>query len=258
MNINTQKLKNLLYYLLGVLLIAVIMQVISSLNDSTGIFVPSVFKIISDFFYVLGDFHTYAAIFNTLKSLVASLLLSCFIGAFLGILSSQFKAIYQILKPLMAVLRTLPIIILIIILMMSLDYENIPVIASVLVVIPIFYEGTYQGIIHLDKDLLDVYRLNSKTNLRVIFNVHLPLISSYSKTSYINSIGMGIKVLIAVEFMTGANNTITKLIMNSKNDLNFSLVYAYSLIIILLVPIIELLPYFVLWIKKNIFKERQS
>lgn len=254
MNIKSKELKNLLYYCLGVLLVAVIMQIISIVSDSTGVFVPSILQIGSDFFKVLTLKETYIAIINTLKSLIISVALAAVIGVLLGTIASQKKQIYLVLKPIMAVFRILPIIILITILMLSLAYENIPIIASVLVLVPIFYEGTYQGMININKDLLDVYKLNSKTNLHVIFKVHLPLISSYSKTAYINSLGMGIKVLIAVGYMTGENNTITKLIMNAKNDLNYSYVYAYSLIIILLVPIIEFLPYIIIWIKNYIMK----
>ena len=50
----------------------------------------------------------------------------------------------------MTFFRILPIIIFIVILLLFLDYDNVPVATSVLILVPMFYEGTYQGIKNID------------------------------------------------------------------------------------------------------------
>ena len=246
-------LKNTLYYCGGIILVAVLMQILSTAIDKE-IFVPSVNTILGDFFNLLKDKNTYLYLANTLKHLIIALIISFLIGGFLGIAAGILKPIYMILKPLMSMLRILPIIMFIVILMaiFSVNRPNeIVIILCSLVIIPIIYEGFYQGIANIDSTMLDVYKMNSSLNLKVLFNVHLPLIVSYVVGAFINAIGLGIKVLVTTEYIVGANNTIGQAIILEKNNLNYSYIYAYSIILIILVIVIELLPRFIVYLVKK-------
>ncbi|MGM9968940.1 MAG: ABC transporter permease [Anaeroplasma sp.] len=238
---NKKRLKNTVYCCIGILLLAFLYQCFSYLVNKK-IFIPNISDIISSFFHIIGDGSTYLYIGNSLYHLLIALIVSMSIGISLGIISGVYKNTYLILKPIMSLLRILPVIIFIVLIMLVADLSDVAVITCILILIPIFYEGTYQGIINIDEYLLDVYKLNSSINLKVIFRVYLPLISSYSKSSFISSIGMGIKILVTTEYISGANNTIGKAIILAMNDLNYSYIYAYSLILIIVILLIEYLP----------------
>lgn len=236
-----KNIKNTLYYCLGIIFFAVVLQLVSSSIDK-DLFFPSMPTIFKDFFKLLGNTNTYLCIINTIKHLIISLLLSIVLGSALGILASINDRIYLILKPVMTFFRILPIIIFIVILLLFLDYDNVPVATSVLILVPMFYEGTYQGIKNIDNALLDVYKLNSRLSLKVITRVYLPLISTNLKTVFINAIGMGIKVIVTTEYFSGINNTIGKAINDARVNLDYSHIYAYSFILIIVVILVEALP----------------
>lgn len=240
-SIMNKSLKNTLYYCLGILLIAVILQLLS-VSSNKELFLPGINVIIKDLFYLLGKSSTYISLWNTIKNLLLSLGISIIIGCTLGIIAGINKNLYLLFKPAISFLKTLPVIIFIVLLMLFFKFKNVPIITCVLILVPIFYEGTYQGIINLDRSYLDVYRLNSKTTPFVLFKVHLPLISSYSKASFISSIGMGIKILVTTEYICGVNDTIGKQIIEAMNNLEYSYIYAYSIILIIMILFIESLP----------------
>ena len=236
-----KRLKNTLYYCIGIILFTILLQIISMLVNN-DLFYPNVLEIIKAFGKLLVTGKTYLYILNTLLELIITIVFSFIFGVLLAIIASRHIAIYKILKPIMIIFRCLPIIIFFILLMVALKLKIVATVSTILVLVPLVYEATYQGLISIDRDMLDVYKMNSKLTPRVIFNVHLPLVSSHSKEAYINSIGMAIKILITTEYLSGNNNVIGDAIINSMNALNYADIFAYSFILVILVIILELIP----------------
>ncbi len=234
-------LKNTLLYIIGILLVALLLQLLSFAKGNE-VFFPNIIDILKAFFISLGDAKTYLYIGTSLLELLIALLISFILGISLGILGGVSNNAYKILKPLMSILRTLPIIVLIVILMLLTKLNFAPVLASVLVLTPIVYEGTCQGIKSIDKSMIDAYRLETRLNFNVIRKVYMPLISSYSKASFISCLGMGIKILITCEYICGMNNTIGRAIILASQNLEYEKLYAYSFILVILIMVIEYLP----------------
>lgn len=234
-------LKNTLLYVIGILLVALILQILSFAKGNE-VFFPNIIDILKSFFVTLGEGKTYLYISTTLLELLIALILSFILGMALGILGGISNNAYKILKPLMSILRTLPIIVLIVILMLLTRLNFAPVLASVLVLTPIVYEGTCQGIKNIDKTMIDAYKLETNINFEVIRKVYIPLISSYSKASFISCLGMGIKILITCEYICGMNNTIGRAIILASQNLEYEKLYAYSFILVILIMLIEFLP----------------
>ena len=248
--------KNTFIYCLGVLLVAVIFEIISlSLNDA--VIIPSLGVVIKDFFILLGKGETYVFVGYTLLDLVISLVISIILGLALGALVGIKPVLYKIFKPLMSLLRILPVIIFIILIMLFNEIRYVPAIVTTIILIPMIYEGAYQGIIKVDKSLINAYRLDSRFNLRVFNMIYLPLIGSSLKTAIINALGIGIKLVVTTEYICGASHTLGKAIINAVANLEFSYIYAYSIILIILILLIEALPRLIELIA-NLIKNRRS
>ena len=250
-----KRIKYAIYYSCGILLVALILQILSLIKNNE-IFFPNVLDITKSFFSLLGEANTYLCIGTTLLELLISLAISFVIGVALGVLSGVSDAIYRILKPLMSILRTLPIIVLIVLLMLLTKLNYAPVIASTLVLIPIIYEGTSQGIKTIDKNLIDVYKLNSDLTFNIVLKVYLPLISSHSKSSFVSALGMGIKILITCEYICGVSNTLGRQIILASQNLEYEKIYAYSFILVILIMLIELLPNLISFIYRKINNQK--
>lgn len=255
----SNKIKNLILFIAGILIIVIFISIIGLIKDNQVVF-PSVFKIMESFFSLLGNGKTYQFIGISILDFIIALLVSSILGLGLGILSGFNDIAKGILKPFMIVFRSLPMVIIIVIIMLTIpnsNYRYVPTVSTTIALIPILYEATSVGIRRIDRTYNDVWRLNSNLNLKVIANVHLPLISGYLKQAIITAIGLGIKMVITTEFIAGVRNTLGVAIFNSKISVEYSEVYAYALILILIVVVVELVPSFVFYLIKKIKNKKK-
>ena len=233
--------KSTIYYILGVILLIVLFQILSmAINDN--VVVPSIGMIVKSFFSLLGDSKTYIYIGYSLLDLFIAIVVATSIGILLGTITGLRPEIYKVFKPLMSFFRILPVIVLILMVMLYSNLDYVASIVSSLVLIPIIYEGTYQGIIKVDKDITNAYRLDTKFNFRVLTKIYLPLISSTLRTALITALGVGIKVVITAEYICGSNNSLGRAIINALAQAEYSLLYSYSIVLIILILGIEFLP----------------
>lgn len=246
-SIMNNTIKRVLVYLLSILIIFVVIELLSLYINNTFIF-PSVKKILTAFFDVIKDYKTYLYIGNTLLNLLVSLIISFIIGMILGVLGGLFKYVRVFLKPWITILRSIPLASCIVIIMIIAGLNKTPYFVCSIMVMPIIYEGFCEGIINIDKSLMDFWRLNSKINLLVLTKVHFPLIINSIKLSFISAIGIGIKVVIMAEFLAGVKNTLGEAIILYSDLIAYDYVWAYSIIMILIVIIIENLPYLIAYL----------
>ena len=239
--IKNNVIKKILLYILSLLALYLV-ALISSSAFNNQIILPNPNNVIFTLFNLLGQGQTYSYIFNTLLSLAISLLISFTIGLILGVLAGVSENIRVFLKPWITIMRSFPLAAIIILILIIAGFKNTPYIVTTFVLAPIIYESVSNGITNIDQNLIDSYRIESKINLNIIFRVYLPLISSSLKAAFSSAVGLGIKVLIMAEFLAGSSNSLGYAIKPAADNLNYSEVYAYCIIIIIVVLLIECLP----------------
>ena len=100
----------------------------------------------------------------------------------------------------------------------------------------IHYIGSYTGI---EKELIDVYRMNANFSGRVLFQVYLPLMGGYLKQAYVNAVGMGVKLAVSTEYLVQTKNSLGKAVYSSAYFNEYQDIYAYALVMILLVLVVS-------------------
>jgi len=235
------KAKNTFIFCLGIILIGVLIQILGKVKDDSLVF-PGIFVILKAFFRLLARPRTYHLIFTTLSHVFVSLIISTVLGISIGMLEGFSSFFKKLLKPLMTMLRSIPMIVLVVIIMVLTEYKHVPYIAASLILVPLISEATAEGCSRIDGELIDVYRLNSSFNLRILFSVYLPLMAGYLKQAYINSVGMGIKIVITTEYLVQTKNSLGKAVFSSSYFNDYDEIYAYALIMILLVLLLTEIP----------------
>ena len=191
---------------------------------------------------ILGDSKSYQYVGGTLLRLIASVLLSVLAGIILGFLSGIFYRLEQYLYPIVTMLRTIPVIALILVIWMAVGSDKSPIVITFLILFPLTYQAIIDGMKELNKnEFMDVYKLDSKLNLRVIFQVYLPLLFSYIRLALIQSFGLGVKVLVMAEFTAGTRNSIGLAILKANNAIEYSTIFAWTIVLIIFVLCIEFL-----------------
>lgn len=232
---------NTLAFCLGILLAGVLIQTAGWLKGDRLVF-PDVGEILRTFVRMLGEERTWQQIGTTLVHLVEALAAAAVIGTALGLAQGKSMFIRNLLKPLMILLRSIPMIVMTVIIMVLTKYERVPLIASALMLIPLISEATAEGLRRIEPEMIDVYRMNSGFNARVLFRVYLPLMAGYLKQAYINAVGMGIKLAVTTEYLVQARNTLGKAVYSSAYFNEYAEIYAYALIMILLATLVSAVP----------------
>ena len=163
-------------------------------------------------------------------------------GIALGLAQGRSPFFRTLLRPLMILLRSIPMIVMTVIIMVLTKYEKVPLIATSLMLIPLISEATCEGFLRIEPELVDVYRMNSGFTPRVLFRVYLPLMAGYLKQAYINAVGMGIKLTVTTEYLVQARDTLGKAVYSSSYFNEYAEIYAYALIMIFLVVLVGALP----------------
>lgn len=233
--------KDTLVFFLGIILIGCLIQVAGQAKGDRIVF-PGVIEILKAFFNLLGQKKTYLKMLVTLRHLVLAIILSSLIGITIGMLEGFSPFVRTLLRPSMILLRSIPMVIMVVVIMVMTRYERVPVIATSLFLIPLISEATCQGYLDLDPDLLDVYRLESKFNFKVLRLVHLPLMAGYLKQAYISAVGMGMKLIVSTEYLVQTRNSLGKAINSSSYFNEYQDIYAYALIMITMVMIVSEAP----------------
>lgn len=232
------KIKDMGTFCLGIVLIGVLIQAAGALKGDALVF-PGVDEILRAFVRLITTGKTYALIWTTLKHLLASMAVSSVIGVGLGVAMGMLPFLRNLFKPLMIMLRSLPMVILIVIIMVITDYSRVPVIASSIILIPMIAEAACEGCLRIDKELIDVYRMNAGFNIRVLLHVYLPLMAGYLKQAYVNAVGMGVKLAVSTEYLVQTRNSLGKAVHTSGYFNEYQDIYAYALIMILLVLLVS-------------------
>lgn len=233
----------------GIILLGCLIQAAGWMRDDRLVF-PDVVEILRAFFHLLGERQTYLKIGVTLRHLVEVMAVSALAGIAIGLAEGLSSTVRTLLKPAMILLRSIPMIVMVVIIMVLTRYDRVPLIASSLFVIPIISEASAEGCRSIEPELIDVYRLNSGFNLQVLIHVHLPLIAGYLRQAYANAVGMGLKLVVTTEYLVQTKNSLGKAVYSSSYFNEYQEIYAYALIMIALVLLVGALPFLCAGLKR--------
>ena len=235
----------------GILLVILLVHLLGLIRGDRLIF-PGVGEISRAFVRLLSTGNTYIQIGITLLHTVEAMILSLLTGVAVGYTEGLIPWVHSLLRPLMMILRSMPMIVLVITIMVLCPYAWVPVIAACAVLVPLISEAVYEGCRRIEPEYLDVYRINSDVNARVLVHVYLPLTAGYLRQAFVNAAGMGLKVAVTAEYLVQTRNSLGKAIYTSSYFIEYSEIYAYALIMVLLILILTGIPETVMAMRRRL------
>lgn len=203
--------------------------------------IPSPGETFKQVYVLLGQKQTYVDIFSSLIRLFIAFSISFLIGSLLGILAGIYSWVYRFLRPLIITLRTLPTAAVILVFVTVMSSKEAPYYIVFLVVFPLVYEAMANGLKNIPNELMLSLKLEGKNSLRSIFKIRIPLAAPYILLGILQSLGLGMKVEIMSEILSG-NMNLNGLGIAIKvflRDVEMVNVFAYSVITIVIMGLIE-------------------
>jgi len=190
---------------------------------------------------------TYHIIGGSLIRVLISLAVGIVLGVTLGMLSGMNQKVDRMLKPMVLVIKSTPVVCFIIILWLYVDKAWVPSVCGILLCFPIIYANIQEGYKMVEGQLLNMAKVYKVPLKRQIKNIYLPSTLPYLYAGILTSIGICWKATIAAEVISVLDGSIGRQIYNGKVVLDFESVFAWTIIIILCSLLIE-------WLAKVVIK----
>ncbi len=227
------------YWLLGGILFILLLWGLTSYLIDNSIVIPKISEVIKALTSLFESKQTYIVIFNTISRLIITICISFAIALVLSVLAVSIKVVKEFLKPIMTLMRTIPVAAIIIILLMIFGNIKSPYIITSLVVLPIMYEGILVSFENIDQGIIDEVKMLSKLNFRIAKDIYIPIVTPQILSTLVATIGLGLKVMVMSEFIAQPNNTIGYMMLQEKNFLEMDYVFAWTIILIIFVLLVE-------------------
>lgn len=212
---------------------------ILSLIINQEIYLPSPFATFKSLFDLMFDKVTYITILYSTYRTLTGFLISTFFGVMLGFVCGMNKSIYNLLNPLVSIIRTVPVMSIIIIAIMWFKDTNVPVFVAFLMCFPIIWTNTIQGIDSADNKLLQMCKIYNIKKIRVIKSVYFYSALPYIKAGMVSALGISWKVTSAAEVLSLPKYSIGRFLYDSKVYLEIPDLFAWTIIIVLLSILFE-------------------
>jgi NitT/TauT family transport system permease protein len=226
-------MKNFSVKISSVLSILIIWYLVYIVIDHP-LLMPSFLDVSKSFISMFKNGVYLVAFGHSIFRLVVSLSVSSLLGILFGFITARYDLLHEWMKPYVTIIKTIPVISAIIIMYVIFGFQIAPYAITFLMIFPLFYQATYQGIKAISKDMMDVYHLETSDWYLGLRFVYLPNIRNYLLLAFYQSFGLGFKVLVTSEFITQTKNSIGKLLYEARVNLNYDIVFALTLFLIII------------------------
>ena len=234
------KNKKLIYLILGII-IFISLWYFTALKINSEIVFPNISNILKKIIEIISEKSFYKDLLSSLFRVLITFVLSFLSALIIGISAGIFMPIRYTLIPIINFIRTIPTIPLILVAIIWFDNNTVPIFVSMLVIFPIMYDSIINGIINVDKKLIEMsasYNVSLKTQ---IINLYIPYIKPYIFTGISQSMGITWKSILAAEILALPALGIGTKLYESHLYLDSVSLFAYCLIAIIFNGIFEII-----------------
>ena len=234
------KNKNIIYFILGIV-IFISLWFFISLKINSEIVFPNILTIIKKLIEIILEKSFYKDLFLSLIRVFITFILSFLLAIIFGILSGIFSSIRYMLMPIINFIRTIPTIPLILVAIIWFDNNTVPIFVSMLVIFPIMYDAVVNGIINVDKNLIEMSLSYNVSLKNQIISLYIPSIKPYILTAISQSMGITWKSILAAEILALPSLGIGSKLYESHLYLDTVSLFAYCLIAVIFNGIFEII-----------------
>ena len=207
----------------------------------SDVYFPSPLAVIKMLIALLIEKTTWLVIGYSVYRTLLALIISAVLGIVFGITCGLNRTMFDIINPLIVILKSTPVVSVIIIAIIWFRSTDVPIFAGVLMCLPIVFTGAVAGIRNTDSKLIEMckfYKVGRFDMLRALyFRSSVP----YINASVVSAVGICWKAVAAAEVLSIPRYSIGTNLYFAKTALDPASLFAWTLIIILLSYIFEAL-----------------
>lgn len=211
---------------------------ITALIIHKPVILPFPMSVLSRMIEMLSNISFYQAIFSTFFRICIAFLIAMIIGVGLGLLSGLYKKVNDYLFPIMSLLQTIPQIAYILIILVWFSSFTSLIIIICLMLIPVFYYNTANGIEAIDQELKDVIWLYHQPFFYTIRKIYLPLIRGYIVSAVETCLPLSLKIGVMAEIFVQTQFGIGTQLYFARTQIDMVAIFAWTLWMVIFIFII--------------------
>ncbi len=216
----------------GVFLL-LIWQVIAMIVGKSLLF-PTPFETLKALYNLILEKKTWVSASASLFRVLFAFLISLTFGIAIGVFQALLPWSRKFIRPILRIIQTTPVMTFIMISLLWFPIDAVPIFIGFLMGLPIIASSTLKGIQSIDKRLIEMSTLFGIGKKKMITNLYIPGIAPFLSLSMKNTISLTWKVCVASEVIGFPSNSIGKNLATAKVLLETEMLFAWTIIIILL------------------------
>lgn len=217
----------------GVLFWLIVWQIISVCVNSKILLVSPI-DTVCRLWELLPSLDFWSSVFFSMTRILLGFLLGLVLGTALAVFSGKFPIIRTLFSPLISVMKSIPVASFTILALFWVGSENLSVLVSVLICVPIVCSNMLEGIDSLDKKLDEMARVFKIPAGRRFAGVYLSQLLPYFRSASRLAIGLSWKSGVAAEVIGIPDGSIGERLFMSKIYLETADLFAWTLVVVLL------------------------
>lgn len=200
-------------------------------------------------FALVGEKSFWHTVVYTALRIIAGFFLGFFTGILLAILAGRFRWVEMLLWPFVVTVKSIPVASFVILVLIWLGSQQLSIFISFLMVMPVMYLNTLQGLQSTDKKMLEMAGIFRLTALQKLKHIYLPHLRPFLTGACSIALGLSWKSGVAAELIGRPNFSMGDMLYMAKVHMDTADLFAWTFVIILLSLLFEKL--FLFYMKKG-------
>lgn len=214
-------------------------RLVSRNNELLLLILPSPFTVFKKWCELAFTLPFIKATFFTLLRIFSGFILGLLFGILFGVVTHISKIVYSLFSPILKIIRSVPVVAIIILMYLFFESSTLPILIVSLMVIPIIWQTVHDGLNGTDIKLIEMAKVFSLSNTQTLIKVKLPHIYPTLVTAGVNALGLAWKSGVAAEVICLPNISLGTLLWQGKGNVDYDVVYAITITVIVLSILIE-------------------
>ncbi len=189
--------------------------------------IASPYSVFMCFLRFILDFNFWSTICSSIIRICSGFFMAVVLGTIFGVLTARFYAVNLFFKPIILIIKSIPIVSLIILVTSFINLIFVPTFISFITVLPVIFNNVYQGITYSKSNSTDY----GKNNFSFIFPYIISAISS--------GIGFAWKSGISAEVLVKIGASVGEEVYKAKANLLITELFTWTVVIVVFCFLLE-------------------
>ena len=163
---------------------------------------------------------------TTVLRALGAFVISFLFALILAVIAYLYPAFERFLAPIVSVLRSMPVLAVLLILLFFMGAGEAPVAVAFLSLFPMLYAGILAALSGVDKHLIDISRVCGTPLIRRVTAIYLPLASPYVLREAGAAVSFSLKLLVSAEVLAGTAKSLGGMMQDAKVYLELPQLFA--------------------------------